>query len=77
MAKKKVTEEEVVTPVEENATETTASKTKKVAPKKVTPKTTTKKEPVKKTAAKKETAVEPENPGGGDGNARRFRCKKH
>ncbi len=62
MAKKKVTEEEVVTPVEENATETTAPKTKKVAPKKVTPKTTTKKEPVKKTAAKKETAVEPETP---------------
>ena len=62
MAKKKVTEEEVVTPVEENATETTAPKTKKVAPKKVTPKTTTKKAPVKKTAAKKETAVEPETP---------------
>lgn len=62
MAKKKVTEEEVVTPVEENTTETTAPKTKKVAPKKVTPKTTTKKAPAKKTAAKKETAVKPEKP---------------
>ena len=62
MAKKKVTEEEVVTPVEENTTETPAPKTKKVAPKKVTPKTTTKKAPAKKTAAKKETAVKPEKP---------------
>lgn len=62
MAKKKVTEEEVVTPVEENTTETKAPKTKKVTPKKVTPKATAKKAPAKKTAAKKETAVEPETP---------------
>ena len=57
MAKKKVTEEEVVTPVEEKTTETKAPKTKKV-----TPKTTAKKTPAKKTAAKKVTAVEPETP---------------
>ena len=64
MAKKKVTEEEVVTPVEEKTTETKAPKTKKVTPKKVTPKTTAKKTPAKKTAAKKVTAVEPEPPKG-------------
>ena len=62
MAKKKVTEEEVVTPVEEKTTETKAPKTKKVTPKKVTPKTTTKKAAPKKKTSKKETAVEPETP---------------
>lgn len=62
MAKKKVTEEEVVTPVEEKTTETKAPKTKKVTPKKVTPKTTTKKAAPKKKTSKKETVVEPEKP---------------
>ena len=57
MAKKKVTEEEVVTPVEEKTTETKAPKAKKAAPKKAATKTSTKKQ-----TAKKQPVAEPETP---------------
>ena len=52
MAKKKVTEEEVSTPVEETAAETKTSTTKKVTPKKTVAKKTTTKKTTKKVAKK-------------------------